>query len=227
MRGDLDVVKLTRWSWRYARHFPAELAGVLGCMGTSITLSVLKPWPMVFLVDHGLRGEAVTGWFASAVRALPGSDNSIGLATWSIAATVVIFLLEWLCDLGLKYAKIGLGQRVTYEVAADLFRRLQQLSLLFHTRRSTGDSVRRVTSDCGSLTVILCDAVLPVLGAIATLVVMLAIMWRLSPVLTIVAVLVAPCMAVAFHLYAREMLDRSYREYEAEARVYEVVERTF
>jgi len=225
--GELDVVKLTRWAWLYARHFPAELAAVLGFMGASITLSVLKPWPMVFLVDHVLRGQAVTGWLAPAVHALPGSDHSVGLATWSVAATLVIFLLDWLCDLGVKYAKIGLGQRITYEVAADLFRRLQQLSLLFHTRRSTGDSVRRVTSDCGSLTVIICDALLPVLGAIVTLVAMLAIMWRLNAGLTIVAVLIAPCMAIAFHLYAREMLERSYREYEAEARIYELVERTF
>jgi len=229
MRTDanLNAVELIRWAWLYARRFPAEIAAVFGCMGANVALSVLKPWPMVLLVDYVLRAQPLPGWLAPAMHALPGSSHPIGLATWSVATTVVLFVLDWLCDLGAKYANVSLGQRITYEVAADMFRRLQQLSLRFHIRRSTGDSVRRVTSDCGSIAVILRDALLPILGSVATLAVMLAVMWRLNASLTLVAILVAPCMAVTFHLYAREMLERSYREYEAEARIYEVVEQTF
>jgi ABC-type multidrug transport system fused ATPase/permease subunit len=118
-------------------------------MCVNVALTVLKPWPMVLLVDHVLRAEPVTGWLAPAIYALPGADHAIGLAAWSISATLVIFALEWACALGARYANVSLGQRITYEVAADLLRRLQQLSLLSHKLRSIGDSLRRVTSDCG------------------------------------------------------------------------------
>ncbi len=229
MRPDaaLNTLELTRWAWRYARRFPRDLLAVLVCMGAQAALSVFKPWPMVFLVDHVLRAQAMPAWLAAAAHTLPGSHHPMGLATWCVAATVLAFLLEWLCGLATNYANVTLAQRITYDVAAGLLRRLQQLSLLFHTRRSTGDSLRRVTADCGAIAAILRDGLLPVLGAAVTLVAMLAVMWRLHVGMTLVAVLVAPCMALVFYLYAREMLERSYREYEAEARIYEAVEQTF
>ena len=37
---------------------------------------------------------------------------------------------------------------------ADLFSKLQQLSLHFHARKSVGDNIRRVTGDCGCAAVI-------------------------------------------------------------------------
>jgi ATP-binding cassette, subfamily B, bacterial len=225
--ANINFLKLTAWAWRYARRFPLPLATVLGCMAANVALSVLKPWPMVFIVDYVLRGQAMPGWLAQAVHVLPGSDRPLALATWAVAATILIFLLDWLCGIAAKYANVSLGQRITYAVAADSLRRLQQLSLLFHSRRSTGDSVRRVTSDSGSIAGILRDALLPVVSSIATLATMLVIMWRLDPSLTLVALLVAPCMAGVFRLYAGQMLERSYREYEGEARIYEVVEQTF
>jgi ATP-binding cassette subfamily B protein len=224
--ASLKLTELIGWAWRYARRFPGELVAVLGCMGAQVAISVLKPWPMVFLVDYVLRAQAMPAWVETAVHILPGSDSPFGLATWSVVATIVLFLLEWFCGLGTKYANVSLGQRITYEVAADLLRRLQQLSLLFHARQSTGDSMRRVTADCEAIAVVLRDGVLPVLGSIAMLFTMLAIMCQLNLSLTLVAVLVTPCMALVFRLYAREMLERSYREYQTEAGIYEVVEQS-
>ena len=48
-----------------------------------------------------------------------------------------------------------------------------------------------------------------------------------NPGLTAIAMLVAPCMTLMFHLYAGEMLERSCREYEAEGRIYTVLEQVF
>lgn len=223
----VNFLELIGWTWHYARRFPREVAAVLACMAANVALSVVKPWPIVFLVDYVLRAHPMPDWLAPVVRSLPGSASALGLAMWSVATTVLIFILQWLCTLGADYANVSLGQRVTYEVATDLFRHLQQLSLSFHTRRSTGDIVRRVASDCAAIGIILRSALLPVLASIATLCVMVAIMLQLSTSLTIVAALVAPGMALVFHLHSRKMLERSYREQEAEAKIYELAEQTF
>jgi ATP-binding cassette subfamily B protein/subfamily B ATP-binding cassette protein MsbA len=89
-----------------------------------------------------------------------------------------------------------------------------------------GDAVRRVTSDCGCAAVIVRDALLPLLGAVVGLAATFAVMWRLDPVLTLLALAVVPCMALALRIHAGPMLERSYEHQEAEARVYEVVEGT-
>ena len=69
--------------------------------------------------------------------------------------------MSWLAGLAATYSNISLGQRMTYDLAGDLFNRLQQLSLHFHARKSVGDSIRRVTGDCGCAAIIVKDALLP------------------------------------------------------------------
>ncbi len=43
---------------RHPRRWPA-LAGVVGALLLRVGLDVLKPWPMVFLVDYVLRGQSM------------------------------------------------------------------------------------------------------------------------------------------------------------------------
>ena len=115
---------------------------------------------------------------------------------------------------------------MVYDLATDLFSHLQRLSLRFHSRQSVGDSIRRVTTDCGCVSVIVKDAVLPFVTALVSFVAMFVVMWRLEPRLTLVSLAVAPWLVLVLRRYMTPMLERSYEQQEAEARIYEVVERT-
>jgi ATP-binding cassette, subfamily B, bacterial len=227
MSPPLGVSKLTRWAWSYARRQPLPLAAIGLLTIVTILLNVMRPWPMVFLIDYVLRSEPRPPWLERLLDSLPGTGEAAHLVTWAVAATVLIFLLGWLAGLASRYATVTLGQRITYAVAGDLFRHLHQLSLRFHTSRPVGDSIRRVTSDCGCAAVILREALLPVVSAVGSVAMMFAIMWQINLPLTLLALLVVPCMILVFWLYAGPMLERSYRQEEAEARIYELVERTF
>ena len=180
-----------------------ELLAV-GLMAVAILLEVLKPWPMIFLIDFVLGGRTMPHWVSSMVDWLPGSPGPASLVGWSIGVTVLLFLLGWGVELATRYSGGTLGQKVTYAVAADLFQRLQQLSLAFHGGRPVGDTVRRLTTDCASAATIVKDAMLPVASALTSLIVMFAIMWRLNPSLTLIALLVVPYMGLIFRLYARQ-----------------------
>ena len=223
----IDAPRLSLWVWSYARKFPGQLAAVLSLMGVGVVLNLMKPWPLVFLIDHVLRGRPTAAWAGWALARLPGAQDQLTLLTWTAAATVLIFLLDWSVGLATNYARITLGQRLTYRVATDLFLHLQSLSLLFHTRRSTGDNIRRVTTDCASVTTIFRDALLPLVTAAASLILMFSILWRINGTLTVLALLVAPFMILAFRLYAQPMLERGYDEDDAEGRIYGMVEQTF
>jgi len=125
------------------------------------------------------------------------------------------------------YANISLSQRMTYDLAADLFSKFQQLSLRFHASQSVGDNIRRVTADCACVSTIVKDALLPVLASALTLATLFAVMWRINPSLTLLALAVAPYMAIIFRFYAKPMFERSYAQQEAEGHIYEVAEQTF
>src|SRR5262249_41780785 len=118
------------------------------------------------------------------------------------------------------------GQRLVFDLAEDLFGRLQALSLRFHGRNQVGDSIRRVTADCGCIATIVKDALLPVVSALVGLAVMFAVLWSLDPVLTLLALAVVPGMIAVFHRYATPMVERSYAQQAIEAEVYDAVEET-
>lgn len=217
---------LCRWALGHAWRRGGALVVVLLTLLLKVGIDLLKPWPLVFLVDYVLqfRDSAMA---ARIMAVLPGSPTLPGLIFWSVAATVVLFLLSWAAGLANAYASISLGQRMVYDLASDLFAKLQALSLRFHTSKAVGDTIRRVTADCTCVSVIVKDALVPVLTAAVTAVAMVIVLWRLNPVLTLLSIAVVPLMVYAFHRYAQPMLDRSYEQQEIEGRMYDVVEQTF
>jgi ATP-binding cassette, subfamily B, bacterial len=227
IQSSLTTPRLLRWVSRYASRRLLPLLAVLLTMLARVGLDVLKPWPMVFLLDYVLKGTLRPVWVQAVVDVLPGSALPLNLVIWSVAATVLVFLLSWAVGLANSYAGISLGQRMTYDLAGDLFAKLQQLSLHFHRRNFIGDTVRRVTADSACVSVIVKDALIPVLSSLVSLVVMFFIMWRIDPTLTLLALVILPYMVFVFRAYAQPMMDRSYEQQEAEGRIYSFVEQVF
>ncbi len=220
------IIGLCQWALRYAMRRWLPLVTVFATMLLKVGLDVLKPWPMVFLVDHVLQTKAMPPWMARLVDLLPGTPTTTHLIGWSVAATVLLFLLSWSLGLANAYANISLGQRMVYDLASDLFAKLQQLSLRFHATKSVGDNIRRVTADCACVSVIIKDALLPVLSSIVTVGTMFSILWHIDAALTLLALAVVPCMLMIFYFYAQPMMKFSYAQQEEESKIYEVVEQT-
>ncbi|MGE4053709.1 MAG: ABC transporter ATP-binding protein [Vicinamibacterales bacterium] len=223
---DTSVARLFQWLAKYALRRWSGLLAVLATMILNVVIEVLKPWPLKVLVDHALGDRPMPPSLARIAQGLPGAATREGLVGWSIGATVVLFLLGWAVGVGKAYANIGFGQRMVYDLATDLFSKLQRLSLRFHSRQSVGDSIRRVTTDCGCVSVIVKDAFLPLVASLVTLAAMFTVMWRMEPRLTLVSLTIVPWLVLVLRRYMTPMLERSYEQQEAEGRMYSVVERT-
>src|SRR6185369_16336715 len=129
-------------------------------------------------------------------------------------ATVLLFLFSWAIGLVAAYGNIQLAQRMTYDLAGDLFSKLQQLSLHFHARKSVGDNIRRVTADCTCASIIVKDALLPTISSVVSLAAMFAILWRIDAPLSVLSLAVVPFMMFVFARYARPMMERGYAQQE-------------
>ncbi len=224
---DLSLKRLCRWVVGYALRRRLPLMAVLATMLLQVGLDVLKPLPTVFLIDYVLDKHAMPLWVQELVSLLPGAKTPLNLVSWSVGATLLIFLVSSGVGLVGEYAGISLGQRMIYDLAADLFTKLQELSLRFHSSKSVGDNIRRVTADCSCVATIFKDALLPVTSSAVSLVVMFGIMWHLNVPLTLLALAVVPFMVWVFRRYTGPMQDLSYRQQETESEIYELVERTF
>jgi ATP-binding cassette subfamily B protein len=216
------IRRLLPYAWR--RRGP--LALVAAGMVFDIGFALLQPWPLKVLVDNVLRGRHLHGFLLTLFQALPGPHTRDWLLTWTIVATVVIFLLGWAAALVASWAAIRFGSQMSYDVAADLFAHLQRLSLRYHAQHGVGSSIRRITSDSGAVATIIQDGGLPAISAAATLVAMLIVMIELDLELTLVALAVIPPMAVIVRRYSGPMTERSYAQQEAEGELYETLEQT-
>jgi ABC-type multidrug transport system fused ATPase/permease subunit len=90
----------------------------------SAAFGLLQPWPMKILVDHVLAAQPIAEPLATIVRPLPAGGVARGLLLWVVLAELVIFLVNSLADLLLTRTWLRVGQRMVYDLAADLFARL-------------------------------------------------------------------------------------------------------
>jgi ATP-binding cassette, subfamily B, bacterial len=210
---------MNRWWIRLlalALPYWRKLLVILALMLVAAGLSALAPWPLKLLVDRATEGPARDG-MGAWLTALPGGDSSTGVVAWLAAATLLIFVATWLAQTFHAYIQSGVAVRVAYRLGAAVFDRLQRQSLRFHTRHPAGDLVRRVTGDSRCARDLLIDVCLPVQTAVVTLAAMFIVMIQMNVPLTLIAMLVAPVIALVQKRYYQPMQRCLREQHEREA----------
>jgi ATP-binding cassette subfamily B protein len=189
-------------------------------------IGVLAPFPMKIVVDNVLADKPAPDWLASLADLVPGAGDTQALLILAVVATVLIFLVGTLIEMAGTLASTRLGQRLTFDLGADLFLHLQRLSLVFHSRRPVGDTIARVTGDTYGVAALVTGVMLPVVQSVITLIAMFVIMITLSPTLTLLALAVVPFQILAIRMFAGPMKDRSRARRDLEGRMMSVVHQT-
>ena len=188
--------ELGRRLLRYARPYTPALAAAV----------------LLLLIEAGLAlvGPALTQRALDV--ALPSHDRAmLGTLGAIFAATLV---LSFAGEYSQTVLTTWVGQRVMSDLRRQLFAHLQRLSIPFYDRQPVGRLVTRVTSDVETLNELFSSGVVTVIGDVATLVaisaMMLVVNWRLA----LVAFAVLPFMGgvVAFF---RTSMRQAFRDIRA------------
>ena len=217
-----EQFRLLRYLWPHWKALGIVVATTLAGVG----LEVLRPWPTKILVDQVLGQQPLPESLAWVLLWLPGSGSVRGLLFWVCACTVLIFFAGTLMVMATLSASVRLGQRMVFDLGADLFAHLQRLSLLFHSRRAVGDTIARVTGDAYGLQTLVNSALLPLFQSGVTLVAMFAVMWHLEPTMTLLAMSVVPFLAVAIKVFGQPMQARSRARRDLESQMMSLVQQT-
>ena len=219
-------MKAIRRLMPYAKPYRGSLILVLGTMAAGVALEMLRPWPTKLLIDQVLGNQPISDQVRWMLDRLPGPSGTPGLLLWVCLSTVLIFLLGSLLTMVQTAVSTTMGQRMVYDLAADLFAHVQRLSLLFHTRRSLGDLVGRVTVDSYCLQVLIGTTLLPLFQSILKLTIMFAVMWRLEPTMTLFSLAVVPFLALLIYAFGGAMKERSRIRRDLEGQMMALVEQT-
>ena len=169
-----------------APHRALILFGVLALL-MEVAFRVLEPWPLKIVVD------AVTAFRGAKVSHQPASVELL------IGCGVALLLIVGLRALSNYLATICFalgGSRAATSLRARVFRHVQGLSQQFHARNRSADTVQRIVGDVARMQEVAITAGMPLMANVATLLVMVVVMFVLDPLLASVVLVAVVAFAV-------------------------------
>jgi ATP-binding cassette subfamily B protein len=209
----------------YVRLPKGGLLLIMLLMLLSVVLNVLRPWPMKLLIDHVLARRPLPD-NAAWISVLPGGASPSALLGWLVGFTVVLFLASGAIGITQGYVQAGVGNRMAYSLGAQVFDHLQRLSLLFHSRHTTADLMRRVTNDNNCVRGLVMGILLPALTSLISLAMMFTVMWQLDRSLLLFALAAVVPLGLIIKFFTGPMTERTYQQQQLQGEMMALAEQT-
>lgn len=187
----------------------------------SIGANVLKPWPIALIVDCVLAGAPLPAWL--------GGGSATDKAGWILTLTLALFGIhgaQGLLSAAQNFTAIQVGLRGLQRVRNLVFATLQRLSLRFHQSAKTGDLLFRASWDTYSFQTLFQQGLLTFINAALSLLLMIAVMWRLNPKLTLVAVAAVPFVIAIIRILGARMQAQGAAAQQADSQVTSLVQQS-
>ena len=206
----------------YARRRRRGWAGILATTLLGTGASLLAPLPLKVLVDSVVGPHPTP----ALMRWLPGAGTHHGLLVWVVIAEVLVFVAASAVEVLSTLLWTIVGQGMVYELARDVFARVQRQSLLEHLRQPVGDTIERVAGDTWSVHTVIDELIFTPLHSVVTIVAVGVVLWSLNSGLTLVAFAVGPLMAIVPTLLARPMRSVGEEQRQVQGRLHSHVQQT-
>src|SRR5438034_7743825 len=176
---------------RYAARQRGFFALIFIATLAASALTTLQPWPLKLLADNVLDNKGAPRFLDVLFRLLHIEGTKLELLTILAIGGLLLFVLSSALDVLLTWIWTIAGRRMVYQLADDLFARLQRRSLLFHTQHPVGDTMGRITGDCWAVHQVVDTLFFAPLHAALTMAGMIFLMAQLDSLLTAIAVGIA------------------------------------
>jgi ATP-binding cassette, subfamily B, bacterial len=203
-----------------------SVALIAGLTLATPMVTALAPWPMKLIVDAATGAARPPSWVTRAIGAAGGEVDTVSMVVFAAGATLALFLLGSALESALSLAWTATGQRMVYDLTADLFHRLQRLSLLYHGRRTVGDSLTLLSGDSWCVYTATEGLLISPVQHGLTLVTVTIFAWQMDPVLTLSSLAVAPVLAGAARYFGPRLKRRGEAQRKAASELTSVVHQT-
>ena len=171
-----SFTKTVKRIWEYLSVHKRLLYAVLMMVFLSSGLGLLGPFIIGRTIDNYLSAQ---------------NANGLGLV---LAGLALVYLLHSLSLWLQNYWMIGISQETVFSMRTQLFEKLHKLPIRFFDKRQSGELMSRVTNDMENVSTTLNSSVIQIFASVLTLVGTLVVMLWLSPVLTLVTMIIVPLM---------------------------------
>jgi len=181
-----------------------------------IPLALLLPVPIKIEVDSVL-GSHPLPWFLTPL--IPaGSEHSIAfLLIFPAALLITIALLNQLQALTTMVLYTYIGEKLVLRFRAKVFLHMERLSLSYHDRKSSSESVYRLQNDASALSSVVLDGLVPFTTAALTVIAILYVTARIDWQLVLIAIGVSLVLMWATYWYTGRLRDSWHRSKEKDS----------
>lgn len=207
-----------RRALQFFRPDSGRISVVLLLSLLSIAGNVLKPWPIALIVDGVLQAKGFPAW-------LPARTNTP--AEWILVLTLALFTIhgaQGLLSAAQNFVAIQVGLRGLRRVRSLVFATLQRLSLRFHQSSRMGDLIFRASWDTYSFQTLFQQGALTLINAAFSLLLMVAVMWKLNVKLTLIALATIPFVVAIIKILGAKMTERGAAAQQADSQVTSLVQ---
>ncbi len=202
--------------WRALSYFRADwprvLAG-LALLALTTLAGLLKPWPLALIVDSVLGHNPFPESVGRQIGGLP-LPTQLALL---VGAMVALHLGSALLGAAQNAVVIVTGLRGLSRVRRAVFDWLLRLSLRRLQGAQAGDLIYRATWDTYAFQTLFTQGVFTFLGALASVIAMTVVMWRLNGLLTLVALATVPLLLLVMQAFGGRMGRRAGEAQSADA----------
>jgi ATP-binding cassette subfamily B multidrug efflux pump len=156
-------------------------------------------------VVAGLRaaGDTIQADMLSAMNVVPGVGVDFGALRTALSWVVAVYVLSALFGWVQGYLMAGVTQRVIFTLREEVDRKLGLLPLSYLDGHARGDLLSRVTNDIDNINTTLQQALTQAISSLAMVLGVLGIMFWISPLLALIAVVTVPASMVVTMLIAK------------------------
>ena len=217
---------------RYARFMPyilrqwSALVNILLLTVIAAAVTTLMPWPLKILVDYAIGDSGLPLPVVEFLGFLSLQPTPLLLIIVASIASLGLFVLNSVLDIVTTWQWSAASQRMVYELAADIFSRLQRLSLRFLNKNTVGDSLGRMTVDNWCVFNITQALLVTPVSNLFTLLMIGIVAWQMDPQLTVLSLVMSPLLAASAVYFGNRLLQSARHNREAQTSVMAFVHQT-
>ena len=209
------VGKLIRFLGRFKC---AMLAALVFAIGATV-FNVIGPKVL---------STATTELFNGIVAKVEGTGGINFDAIWTILiTTLVIYLGSAACMFVQGLVLTYVSQKTCYEFRREISEKIDRLPVGYFERTSTGDTLSRITNDVDTLGQSLNQGISELLRAVVTVVGVLAVMFSINVIMTLVTLLIVPASIVCIRVIVKRSQKQFYAQQANLGAIDGLIEETF
>ena len=201
-RGQMPVEKVKDFKgsigklFAYMKQYHAAVAVVILCAISSTVFSVIGP---------DILGKATTELSNGLLAKIQGTGSIDFTKIGQILLFVLgLYLLSTLFGFVQGWLMTGVTQKVCYRMRKDISEKIDRMPMAYFESRTYGEVLSRITNDVDTLGQSLNQSITQIITSVATMVGVLVMMLRISPLMTLIAVVILPISVTLISLVVKK-----------------------